>query len=89
MDSNHRSRFRAIEGGLYYALVVTLQLIAYTLAGGAGVNLGLARTRPRPEYGGSRLLGVPTEAFRDVAYVYALVIPIFVFASALEFLWHV
>jgi len=89
VDSKHRSRFRATEGGLYYALVVTLQLIAYILAGGAGVNLGLARTRPRPEYSGSRLLGVPTEALRDAAYMYVLVIPIFAFASALEFLWHV
>ena len=42
VDSKHRSRFRATEGGLYYALVVTLQLIAFILAGGAGVNLGLA-----------------------------------------------
>jgi len=89
VDSKRRSRFRATEGGLYYALVVTLQLIAYILAGGAGVNLGLARTQPRPEYRGSRLLGVPTEALRDAAYMYVLVIPIFAFASTVEFLWHV
>jgi hypothetical protein len=60
VDSKHRSRFRETEGGLHYALVVILQLIAYILAGGAGVNLGLARTGSRPKYIGSRLLGVPT-----------------------------
>ena len=40
VDSKHLSRFRATEGGLYNALVVTLQLIAYILAGGAGGKLG-------------------------------------------------
>jgi hypothetical protein len=53
------------------------------------VNLGLARTRPRPEYNDSRLLGVPVEAFRDAAYMYVLVIPVFAIASAIEFLWDV
>jgi hypothetical protein len=87
VDNKHRSRFRSRQSGLYYVLVLTLQLVAYTLAGGAGVNLGLARTSPRPEYQGARLLGVPHEALRDAAYIYGLVIPIFAFASALEFLW--
>lgn len=89
VDGNHRSRFRTMEGGFYYGLVVTLQLVGYILIGGAGVNLGLARTRPRPDYKGSRLLGVPVEAFRDAIYMYVLVIPIFAFASALEFLWDI
>jgi len=89
VDGNHRSRFRTMEGGFYYGLVVALQLVGYTLSGGAGVNLGLARTWSRPEYKNSRLLGVPVEAFRDAAYIYVLVIPIFGFASTLEFLWNV
>jgi hypothetical protein len=87
VDDNHRSRFRTMAGGFYYGLVAFLQLTGYILSGGAGVNLGLARTRPRPEYKGSRFLGVPLEAFRDAAYIFVLVIPIFAFASALEFLW--
>jgi uncharacterized membrane protein SpoIIM required for sporulation len=78
-----------MEGGFYYGLVVALQLVGYTLSGGAGVNLGIARTRPRPEYKGSRLLDVPVEAIRDAAYIFILVIPIFAFASALEFLWNI
>jgi hypothetical protein len=89
VDRNHRSRFRTMEGGFYYGLVVALQLVGYTLSGGAGVNLGIARTRPRPEYKGSRLLDVPVEAIRDAAYIFILVIPIFALASALEFLWNI
>lgn len=88
VDGRHRSRFAAKESGLYYALVLTLQLIAYTLAGGAGVNMGLARVSPRAEYQGARLLGIPHEALRDATYIYVLVIPIFAIASSLEFLWH-
>jgi len=89
VDGNHRSRFRTTEGGFYYGLVGALQLVGYILSGGAGVNLGFARTRPTPEYKGSRLLGVPIEAIRDAAYIYILVIPIFAIGSALEFLWDV
>ena len=87
VDSSHRSRFRTREGGLYYGLVLALQLAGYILTGGAGVNLGIARTRPRPEYQGSRVLGVPVEAIRDAGYIYILVIPIFAAGSTLEFLW--
>lgn len=89
VDGKHRSRFRTLEGDLYYGLVVSLQLAGYILCGGAGVNLGLARVKPRPGYEGRRFLSVPIEAIRDAAYMYALVILIFAFASALEFLWDV
>jgi len=87
VDGHQRSRFRTMDSGLCYGLVVVLQLVGYTLSGGAGVNLGIARTRPRPEYTGPRFLSVPIEAIRDAAYIYGLVIPIFAIASALEFLW--
>jgi len=87
VDGHHQSRFRTMDSGLCYGLVVVLQLVGYTLSGGAGVNLGIARTRPRPEYTGPRFLSVPIEAIRDAAYIYGLVIPIFAIASALEFLW--
>ena len=89
MDRNHRSRFRTWKVGVYYGLVVALQLVGYTLTGGAGVTLGLARTRPGCGYNGPRLLGVPVEAFTDAAYMYVLAIPIFAFASAIEFLWKI
>jgi hypothetical protein len=89
VDSDHRSRFRTGTGGLYYGFVVSLQLFGYILSGGAGMNLGLARTRPRSGYEGPRFLGVPLEAFKDAAYIYVCVIPIFACASALEFFWEI
>jgi hypothetical protein len=89
VDGNHQSRFRTMAGGFYYGLVLALQLAGYILIGGAGVNLGLARTRARPEYQGPRLLGVPVEAIRDAACMYVLVMPIFAIASTIEFLWDI
>jgi hypothetical protein len=89
VDSKHGSRFRTMKGGFYYGLVLALQLAGYILLGGAGVNMGFARTRPRPEYSGSCLLGIPIEAIRDAAFVFVLVIPIFAFGSAVEFFWNV
>ena len=87
VDGKHRSRFRTMEGGFYYGLVLTIQLAGYILLGGAGVNLGIARTRPRPGYEGPRLLGVPIAAIQDAAWMYVLVIPILAVGSAIEFLW--
>jgi uncharacterized membrane protein SpoIIM required for sporulation len=86
VDGSHVSRFANPAEGAYYLLTLILQLIPYTLAGGAGVNLGLAFLRPRPPYDGEKWLGVPTEALRDVARVYALVVPLFLIASLWEFL---
>jgi hypothetical protein len=63
-----------------------LQLLPYTLAGGAGVNLGLARIRPIGLYAGPRVLGLPREALHDAGRIFVLVIPMFMFASAFEFL---
>jgi hypothetical protein len=89
VDGKHRSRFRTLRGGFYYGLVMVLQLSGYILSGGAGMNLGFARTRPRPEYAGPRLLGVPLEALRDAAFIFVLVIPAFALGSAVEFFWNV
>jgi uncharacterized membrane protein SpoIIM required for sporulation len=88
VDAQHHSRITATHGGIYYCLVAGLQLLGYILAGGAGVNLGLARVRPRSADEGARWLGVPVEAYRDAGYIYAFVIPIFSIASAIEFLWR-
>ncbi len=63
-----------------------LQLVPYSLAGGVGVNLGLANLRPRPVYQGARWLGLPREALLDVLRVYLLVVPLFLIASLWEFL---
>jgi Stage II sporulation protein M len=86
VDDKHQSRFTGTQSGLYYVVVATLQLVGYILSGGAGVNLGLARTHSRPEYHGPRLFGVPLEAYKDAGYIYLVVIPTFAVASIIEFL---
>lgn len=86
VDDKHQSRLRGWSG-VYYFLVAGLQLAGYILSGGAGVSIGLARTQPKPEYQGARVLGVPIEAYKDAGWIYLAVIPIFAVASAIEFLW--
>lgn len=71
----------------YYFLTLILQLTGYSLAAGAGINLGVALFRPRPFYQGSKWLGsIPHEAVRDVLRIYTVVIPLFGLASFWEFL---
>jgi hypothetical protein len=89
VDGRHESRFRVWREGLYYVVVLFLQLIPYTLAGGAGVRLGLAFLFPNGRWGypaTERWVGLPAEGVRDVARIYALVIPLFLVASLVEFL---
>lgn len=85
-DEAHSSRLADPGEAVYYLITLILQLIPYTLAGGAGVNLGMAYFRPRPFYKGDRWLGLPTEAVRDVLRIYVLVVPLFFIASLWEFL---
>jgi hypothetical protein len=87
VDSMHHSRLATPLDAIYYVVAIVLQLIPYTLASGAGVNLGLAYLRPRPWYAGSRWLGIPIEALRDVARIYVLIVPLFLIASLWEFLF--
>jgi uncharacterized membrane protein SpoIIM required for sporulation len=86
VDSAHASRLAHPDSALYYVLTVLLQLVPYSLAGGAGVNLGGAFLWPRPAYRGERWLGLPKEAVRDLFRIYLLVIPLFLVASLWEFL---
>jgi hypothetical protein len=86
VDSAHISRLATPAEAAYYLGTLVLQLIPYTLAGGAGINLGLAYLRPRPCYAGKRWLGFPIEALRDVGWIYVLVVPLFFIASLYEFL---
>jgi hypothetical protein len=68
----------------YYLAVIFLQLLPYSLTGGAGVALGLAFIRPRPA-GEVRILGLPRTPLADVGWIYALSIPLFFVASLVEF----
>jgi hypothetical protein len=85
VDDKHRSRFADPQEALYYLTVLILQLVPYSLAGGAGVNMGLARVRPRDCYNGPRWFGVPLEAIRDAARILMLCAPLFLIASFVEF----
>ena len=86
VDGAHLSRLADSRSAIYYLVTLVLQLIPYSLSGGAGVNMGLAYFRPRPYYQGEKWLGIPKEAIRDVARIYLLVIPMFLLASLWEFL---
>ncbi|HKW87279.1 MAG TPA: stage II sporulation protein M [Candidatus Acidoferrales bacterium] len=85
VDGKHRSRFATWPEASYYMAVMCLQLLPYILAGGAGVNIGLARVRPVGDYAGAKFFGVPREAWIDAARIYVLVVPLFAIASAFEF----
>lgn len=86
VDERHRSRLSTWEAGSYYVAVIVLQLLPYALAGGAGVNIGLARIRPLGDYAGAKILGIPKEALLDAARIYVLIVPLFAIASAYEFM---
>ena len=86
VDGKHRSRLKDEQQRRYYLITVFLQLVPYILAGGAGVNLGLARVRPVADYAGDKWLGVPREAWRDVGRIYVVAIPLFAIASMYELL---
>ena len=89
---DHTSRLTEPRSALYYLLTLFLQLVPYSLAVGAGVNVGLALFRTPPYYEGQKWLRIfPKEALRDMARIYLVVIPLFLIASLWEFLssWNV
>ena len=89
VDGQHVSRLRDGNERVYFLGVLLLQLIPYTLAGGAGVRLGLAFLFPKGRWGypsPERWTGLPADGVRDVARIYLLVVPMFLVASLLEFL---
>jgi len=86
VNDMHVSRLATPYGAFYYLLTLILQLVPYSLAGGVGVNMGVAYYRTPPHYQGERWLGVPKEAVMDALRVYALIVPLFLVASLWEFL---
>jgi uncharacterized membrane protein SpoIIM required for sporulation len=85
VDARHQSRLHDPAERLYYLVTLALQLVPYTLAGGAGVQAGLAYLR-RARRPGPRWLGLPRHAVIDVAWIYVLIVPLFFVASLWEFL---
>jgi hypothetical protein len=89
VDGQHKSRLRTWHEASYYLGVLILQLIPYSLAGGAGVRLGLGFLFPKGCWGykgSNRWLAIPSDGVRDVARIYVIVVPLFLVASLVEFL---
>ena len=89
VDGEHNSRLRVSRERWYYLGVVLLQLLPYSLAGGAGVRLGLAFLRPNTAVGypgSAKWMGLPVDGLRDVLRIYTIVVPLFLVASLIEFL---
>jgi len=86
VDGNHVSRLAQPGEAIYYLVTLLLQLIPYSLAGGAGVYFGLAyyRTHSRPP--AARWYQLPRPELLDVARIYLLIVPLFLIASLWEFL---
>ncbi len=85
VNGAHASRLADPSQAAYYLSVLVMQLIPFSLAGGAGVNVGIANFRPPPYYQGKKFLTLPQEALRDVLWIYCLVVPLFLVASLWEF----
>ncbi len=86
IDSAHASRLADPGQAAYYLITLVLQLIPYSLSGGAGVNLGLSLYRSKPYYQGEKWLGIPKEGIWDALRIFLLVVPLFLIASLWEFL---
>lgn len=86
VDNSHISRLGEAGQAIYYLSVVLLQLIPYSLAAGAGLNLGLTYFRKREDYRGEKWIGYPKEAIWDFVRIFVLTIPLVVAANLWEFL---
>ena len=90
VDDAHHSRLGTHRGAFYYLTTLMLQLIPYSLAGGAGVSLGFATfmRRGRIVYPGRRMRWVliPYEALGDAGWIYLVSVPLFAIASGFEFM---
>jgi hypothetical protein len=83
VDDQHRSRL-----GFYYLTTLLLQLLPYSLVGGAGVSAGIASFSKNSIYTGARVpfLSLPYEAMADAGWICLLSLPLFAIASLFEFL---
>jgi hypothetical protein len=86
VTSSHVSRLVEARQAIYYLSVVVLQLIPYTLAAGAGLNLGLVYFHPRQEYQGEKWMGYPKEAIWDFVRILVLTVPFVIVANLWEYL---
>ena len=85
VDHHHESRLRHVMSAVYYLTSLILQLAAFTLAGGAGLHLGWAYWQRRGPFVGPSWFRLPGPALLDVAWLYALIVPLFAIGSLWEF----
>jgi hypothetical protein len=86
VEADHTSRLTNPTKAAYYFSVLFLQLLGYSMAAGAGINLGLSVFRSKPKNAGFFWFRIPKEALLDTLRIYTLVIPVFLIASLWEFL---
>jgi len=89
---NHTSRLNNVRSATYYILTLIMQITAYSLTVGAGVNVGVSMFRPGLEYKGEKWARIfPKEALRDLGRIYVLATPLFFIASIWEFFspWNI
>ncbi|HET7732187.1 MAG TPA: hypothetical protein VFK48_19345 [Usitatibacter sp.] len=87
VDGKHRSRFRSARATSYYFIVLLLQFIPFSLCIGAGVRCGVELYRQNADVGWRfSQFRVPRQALVDVGCAFAVAIPLFLVASAFEFL---
>jgi hypothetical protein len=92
VDRTHSSRLQSIKPTTYYFLVLLLQFVPFSLSIGAGVRCGVEVYRQNTDVSWhfSRFR-LPRECLVDLGCVYAVTVPLFVVASAFEFLspWNI
>ena len=87
VDGNHRSRLRTPRTASYYVLVLLLQFIPFSLCIGAGVRCGVELYRHNTAIGWRFWqYRLPRQCMTDLGYAFAVAVPLFVAASAFEFL---
>jgi len=86
IDSRHESRLADPASAGYYLATLLLQLIPYSIAGGVGVRLGVDAWRAVRKLRPDTWLGLPTDALRDAAAAYVVIVPLFLVAALWEFL---
>jgi len=85
VDRKHQSRLRHWRSAIYYLVTLTLQLTAFTLAGGGGLNLGWSFIRKRGPFVGPTWFRLPKPALISVGWLYVLIVPLFALGSLWEF----
>lgn len=87
VDGRHRSRFRSLRATSYYFIVLLLQFIPFSLCIGSGVRCGVELYRQNARVGWHfSQFRLPRQSLVDVGCMFAVAVPLFLIASAFEFL---